>query len=526
MDQTYFRGFNDYKYQKGFFISKKESLSGVMTTKGKILVPIKYENIQYDKDYFFAYQPVKDNNYNERIFDVYSKKGKLIKSVKGSSIQKVYDKFFVPEYDKNGNSAGCFSLDSKTFERKKYYEFNILNAVENSKLFKTTVIYEKENDIYQTFYLDKNFEVISPDYPNSYLFEDQFLVQPLPIGKNPEKATHFAIIDFKDNKIAEYSREDFLLYQYFAYGKLDDPKFLVSQRHYWNIILKDSYDEYWSEKWDYFKNQERRKRFVKFYELDESLKKKIISGYIDATNGKVVIKRNLTEVAYIGHIAGTDFFQVKYKNTTDGNQFDIYNTDGKLVTSNFGGYISTDFDIRNNPDPNYYVLDKGKDTVYHERRNFQQLLDKKTMKPVFKNQLIYFADPNYLRSNGAITFTDYKTKKKGIIDKNYNIVKMDDYKIIEDDMMADYNIIYLTKDNDEIEIIQKKTYEPKLNIKFKPGILKNYGDKDRFGKQITSDRYIVGVYKNGFYLFNEEKNIMDRYGNVIEKPVDFDFFQN
>ncbi len=101
---------------------------------------------------------------------------------------------------------------------------------------------------------------------------------------------------------------------------------------------------------------------------------------------------------------------------------------------------------------------------------------------------------------------------------------MDDYNTIRDDRMVDYNIIYLKKD-DQIEIIQQKTYETKLNVKFKPGVLKNYGEKDQSGKQVTKDESIIGAYKNGFYLINDEKNVMDRYGNIIEKPLGFDMFQ-
>lgn len=73
-------------------------------------------------------------------------------------------------------------------------------------------------------------------------------------------------------------------------------------------------------------------------------------------------------------------------------------------------------------------------------------------------------------------FRDFITKKTGIIDKNYNILRMDDYNTIRDDRMVDYNIIYLKKD-DQIEIIQQKTYETKLNVKFKPGVLKTMAKK-------------------------------------------------
>jgi len=517
---------NLYYYQKDFFQINENNYQGMMSNAGKILVPFKYESIEVDDNYFFAYFPVKNNNYNERIADIYSRKGKLIKSIKGNSVQKVYNKFFVPEYDKDGNRAGCFSLNSKTFEREKKYEFQIFNTVENSKLFEKTIIFERGNDIYHIFHLDKNFEIVSPSYPNTYIYDDQFLIQPIPIGKDPDKATSFAIIDFKNNKIAEYSREDYLLYQYFAYGKLDDPKFLESQKAYWRKLKKyNSSGYFWTKQWDYFKDLERRERFSKFFEVDSS-GREISSGFIDATTGKICIKRDISEAAYIGEIKGTDFFQVKYKNTVNGNKFDIFNSKDQFITSNFGNYISTDFDVLNKHDPDYYVLDKGKDTIYNQQRNFQQLLNKKNMKPVFNNQLMSFADPHYVYKHDVMTFTDFESKKTGLIDKNYKIRAIGDYDIIRSFYLENinnqgYSIIYLKTKSNTIEIIKNKTFEHILKVEFEPGILKKYGDKDKDGKEISLNSSILGTYKNGFYLINEEQMVMDRYGNIIDKPYSF-----
>lgn len=518
-----------YYYHKDFFLMNEGNYQGIMSNAGKILVPFKYESVQVENDYFFGYFPVKDNQYSERIIDVYTKKGKYLTSLKGHSVQQVYDQFFIPEYDKNGNSAGCHSLNTKTFERQKKYEYQIFNSVEDSDLFKTTIIFYKERDLYLTFYLDKNLEIVSPDYPNTYICEDKFLVQPIPVGIDPDKATSFAVIDFNNNKIAEYPYDDFILYQYFAYGKMDDPKFLESQKAYWKQLKKyESSGYFWTKKWDYFKNLERRERFSKFFEVDSS-GKEISSGFIDATTGRVCIKRNLSEVAHIDQIKGTDFFQVKYKNTVEGSKFDIYNSTGKFIRSDFGNYISTDFDVLNKHNPDYYVLDKGKDTLYNQRINFQELLDKKNMNPLFKDQLMNFADPHYIYNN-VMTFTDFKSKKTGIIDKNYTIRAIGDYHIIQSAYTEDinnkgYSIIYLKTKSETIEIIKNKTFEPILKVRFQPGILKNYRDKDRFGKEVTTDSFILGTYKNGFYLINEEQMIMDRYGNIIRKPDNFDINQ-
>ncbi|UKB80130.1 WG repeat-containing protein [Chryseobacterium sp. MEBOG07] len=515
---------NPYYYNKDFFYMKEDWKQGIMSNSGEMLVPFKYATIQVDDDYFFAYFPVKDNNYSERAIDIYSKKGKFIKSFKGHSIQKVYNKFFVIEFDKEGNSAGCFSLN-KTFERENKYEYQIFNSVENSNLFKATINFDRGNDRYPTFYIDKNFIIISPDYPNTYLYEDQFLVQPIPVGKDPEKATSFAIIDFKNNKIAEYSYDDFLLYQYFAYGQLDNPKFLESQKVYWKQLKKDDSNGYfWTKKWDYFKNLERRERYSKFFEVDSS-GKEISSGYVDATTGKICIKRDLNEAQYISSIKGTDFFQVKYQNTANGNKFDIYNAKGKFIRNDFGTYINTDFDVLNKHNPDYYILDKGKDTLYNQPRNFGQILDKKNMRPIFKDQLMYFSHPHYIYNN-VMGFQDFKSKKTGIIDKNYTIKAIGYYDIIQSTYFEDvynkgYSIIYLKTKSNAIEIMKNKTFEPLLKIEFKPGILKKYHDKDRFNKEVTSDSFMLGVYKSGFYLINEEQMLMDRYGNIIDTPPGF-----
>ncbi|GEN76807.1 WG repeat-containing protein [Chryseobacterium hagamense] len=517
---------NSYYYQKDFFVAFQGNNQGVMTNLGKVLVPFKYEQIDCSNNFFFAYlKSSKGDNY--RTVDIYSKNGTLLKSLVNYGIGNCDGHLTASEYYDNGENFGSFFIDNKTFEPLDNRRFSTINNVENSNLFKITVSFEnKKDDTYPSFYLDKNLKIISPDFPDTYICDDKFLVQPIPVGKNPDHATSFAIIDFKNNKIAEYSYEDFMLYQYFAYGRLDDPKFLESQKNYWKQLQKYQYSEYfYVNKWDYFKNLERREHFSKFFEVDAS-GKEISSGFVDATTGRICIKRNLDEVAYVGNIIGTDFFQVKYKNTVNGDKFDIYDSYGKFVRSDFGNYINTDFDILNKHTPDYYILDKGKDTIFSQRLNFQQLLNRQTMEPVFKNQLMYFADPHYLYSYGVMTFTDFKTKKTGIIDKNYNIRIMGDYDIIrsfytKDNTNRGYSIIYLKTKSNTIEIIKNNTFEHLLKIEFEPGILKNYGDKDKYGKEITSDAIILGQYKNGFYLINEEQKVIDRYGNIIDTPENF-----
>lgn len=503
---------DDYYLQKDYFIIVKNGLQGAMNNSGKTLVPAKYESIHSNKDYFFAYYAIINNEYSKRITDIYSKKGKLLKSLKGSGINSFGNRLFITEYNETGNSNGGYFLNYQTLERGEKKEYRIFNPVEKSKLFKMTVMFERGDDIYEQFYLDKNLEIVSQDYPNTYIYDDQFLIQPLPVGKDPAKATHFAVIDFKNHKIAEYSHEDFLLYQYFAHGKLNDPIFLESQKSYWKTLEKDDHWRY--EKWDYFLDKElmhTRDRFVQFYETTADKKKRLSVGYFDANTGEILFKRSLSEILSAYIIRGTDLFQVSYLED-DIRKIEIINSKGESVAKITGGRI----DAISKYFSSLVFEDATKENLYKPKKN---LINLKTFKPVFSENMKDFNGYYYSENQDYLLFTNHEGKK-GIINKNFEIIRIDDYTYIRDDVGIDYNLIYLKK-NDEIEIVEKGTYHSKMKVQFEPGILKNYGDNDKWGNRISTDILILGTYKNGFYLINEEKMVMDRYGNIIDKPHNF-----
>ena len=267
--------------------------------------------------------------------------------------------------------------------------------------------------------------------------------------------------DFSNNKIAEYSFNDFMLYQYFSHGKLDNPKFLKSQKPFWNtlIISKTLMDYQWMQ---YYKNIKYRERFAKFIEKNEN-NIQISTGYIDANTGKIVIKRNLKDVVYLESLDDTEFFQIKYDNK-EVSRLDIFNSKDRLVRRFSGNYISNNHDYVNKQNATFFILNKGRDSLNKNSMISKQLLKGKDLKPIFADEKMFVKTT---AKNYAI-FGFYKDYKMGLIDNQYKIIKPAIYQnILAADESQSTDILILQKQDNHNEIIDAKTFEPIIDITFK-----------------------------------------------------------
>ncbi|WP_157844483.1 MULTISPECIES: WG repeat-containing protein [unclassified Chryseobacterium] len=481
------------RYQKDFFITSKNKKNGILSIAGKELVPFDYTEISYSDNFFFAYN-YSDFENGICEFDIYKKNGDFVKKITSKGIREIGD--YLINYDVDGT----YFLNKKNLKRIDNRTFNNIFLSENSSKFKYEVeIYHEKTDYTERYFLNNRLRIISPDFPNSYIYEDRFLVKPYELN-NIKK---FIVADLSNNKIAEYSFNDFILYQYFAHGKLDNPKFLKSQKPFWNTltISKTLMDNQWME---YYKNIEYRKRFAKFTEKNEN-NIQISTGYIDANTGKIVIKRNIKDVTYIESLDDTEFFQIKYDNK-DVGQLDVFNSKDSLVRSFSGNYINSNYNYLNKTNATFFILNKGKDSLNKKSMISEQLLRRKDLKPIFADEKMFVKTT---AKNYAI-FGFNKDLKMGLIDNHNRIIRPADYQnIFAADESQSTDILILQKQDNHNEIIDAKTFEPIIDITFKIGITKKHG-----------------YYRDGIYLINEKKNVMDRYGNIITTPPNFDLFRD
>lgn len=252
-----------------------------------------------------------------------------------------------------------------------------------------------------------------------------------------------------------------MLYQYFSHGKLDNPKFLKSQKPFWNtlIISKTLMDYQWMQ---YYKNIKYRERFAKFIEKNEN-NIQISTGYIDANTGKIVIKRNLKDVVYLESLDDTEFFQIKYDNK-EVSRLDIFNSKDRLVRRFSGNYISNNHDYVNKQNATFFILNKGRDSLNKNSMISKQLLKGKDLKPIFADEKMFVKTT---AKNYAI-FGFYKDYKMGLIDNQYKIIKPAIYQnILAADESQSTDILILQKQDNHNEIIDAKTFEPIIDITFK-----------------------------------------------------------
>lgn len=497
-------------YNKDFFLATDEKyMTGILTSEGKILIPFKYQNIAYTDHYFYADYPATDND-NMKSVDIYNKKGKLLKTIKNTF--RVYD---VDGQLFRTDKMISYFIDSKKFERIDQRNFSGIGATTDSGRFKIEVFYDKPNNVYETFYVDENLKIVSPDFPNATVYEDKYLIQPVfkrneENTYNEEKPYKYVIADFKNNKIAEYDYKDFMLYQYFAHGKLDEPKYLESNKTLWSGLKKDNL--YLSERWDYYK-LENRMRIVRFFE-ENSWGRHISEGIIDAEKGNIIFKRSKEEVSEIYYLPENKLFAEKLKQKNSW-KINILNSKGKFLKQVDGieiDELSKDF----------IKIYRKPDTLGYQISRKYNLLNRKSFEPVFSKDVIGVSIMNNLKDKNYMFFYT-EQQETGIIDNNYKIVRSS--KPITGEFNSDAYTMIIKKDRNFSEIVDKNTLETIFSAEFKYGVLKKYGDQDKNGNTYPSN-FSTGYYKNGFYFLNEEKNVMDRYGNIIVTPPKFDLFRD
>lgn len=485
-------------FTKDFFYSSENYLTGILTPDGRTLIPLKYQNIIYTDHYFFADQPGAGSDFKKTV-DIYSKKGNFLKTIKNTLGVYEYNSHLVQTDEK-----GEYFIDNKNFQRIDNRNFSRINHSETSSLFKLEVSYDNPNDVFETYYLDDRLQIVSPSFPNATAYKDRFLIQPV-FNKNEEIPHKYIIANFNNKKIAEYSYDDFMIYQYFAHGKLDTPKYLESQKTFWSKLTKDNLSR--SQRWDYYK-LENRNQFTRFFEDDAAS-----GGIIDAEKGKVMIKKSKEKVSEIYYIPENHIFIEKLNKKNEWT-LNILDSNGNFLKKVEGMEISE-------ISKEFLMVKRKSDTLEYRTIHKYNLLNTKTFEPIFEEDTKDFSNLNYRKGQNYLFFQT-SSEKTGIINNKYKIIRAP--QPISGDFSSDENVMIIKKDRNLAEIVDKKTLKTILDIEFKDGILKKEGDKDKNGN-IYPTYFSTGYYRNGFYLLNEEKNIMDRYGNIVDTPLYFNLFQ-
>lgn len=495
---------NQYYFQKDFIILLKNEKKGVINNKGEVLLPFNYEEISYTENYLLGYRKsLKGDNFRE--VDIYNKSGKFLKSLMNYGINEIGGELVTMI-----NNDGSFFLNKTTFERLDSMVFNTLNNVKKSNISKIRATFrDRKNDIYSSYYLDKNLKIISPNFPNSFLVNDKFLVQPIDMPY-PKK---FIIANLENKKIAEYNYNDFILYLYFAMGRLDDPKYLKKQKKYWKNLETDYNDDfnraYWSRNIDFHQSNESKDHFPRFYEKDEKGNRKRM-GIIDANKGKVIYIKSIDSITYIEKFKDMDYIQATYK----GQKSIILNLEGKIIKK-INGYLYQESN-------NFMVSHLKKDTIVCDKKlsGIYIPYNSKTFEPLFHKSTIMKTYYNsYYKEYLKYSIIENGCKKYGIIDNNYNIIRPVEYFSISQNSQKPYTI--LKKSINEVEILDNNTFESLMEVKFEDSILKKPDERIKNSFSHYPDSYYEGSYNNGFYIFNEDRMVMDRYGNIIDKPENF-----
>ena len=144
----------------------------------------------------------------------------------------------------------------------------------------------------------------------------------------------------------------------------------------------------------------------------------------------------------------------------------------------------------------------------------------KTFEPLFHKSTIMKTYYNsYYKEYLKYSIIENGCKKYGIIDNNYNIIRPVEYFSISQNSQKPYTI--LKKSINEVEILDNNTFESLMEVKFEDSILKKPDERIKNSFSHYPDSYYEGSYNNGFYIFNEDRMVMDRYGNIIDKPENF-----
>lgn len=201
-------------------ITEDYNKTGIIDLEGKTIIPLKYNDITLFGDYLFC-----EDVYPKRATHIFDLKGKFHKTLPSVNIQTFMEKKHLVQvidiYDKR------YLLSLQTLEpvTEKYDWGQFDDYSDNPDLYVKHYDYYNRNESY---ILNKKFEVINKNYPESYPFLEKYLIHKThPSGYTSDTVT---VLNLKGKVLAKYLYDDYDRLSFFVPGKLDNPKYIEKNK--------------------------------------------------------------------------------------------------------------------------------------------------------------------------------------------------------------------------------------------------------------------------------------------------------